>query len=178
MAKLITCKDCGNQISKNAPTCPSCGAKNRQTSIITWLAAIFIGLPFLWSIFSGASNTDTVDNTQPDKTVASSPYETMTTFNVHQDEFDNYIGSRVAVVEMMIKKQMKDPDSTKFQNWHYVKAANDLPATICGEVTSKNSFNGYTGYRKFLVKMDTTEFGIERSTEGFNELYNKLCILK
>ena len=55
MAKLITCKDCGNQISKNAPTCPSRGAKNRQTSIITWLAAIFIGIPVLWSVFSSAS---------------------------------------------------------------------------------------------------------------------------
>lgn len=77
MAKLITCKDCGNQISKNAPTCPSCGAKNRQTSIITWLAAIFIGLPILISIFSSASDdnaesvvtTSSADSNNPDTAV-------------------------------------------------------------------------------------------------------------
>jgi Zn finger protein HypA/HybF involved in hydrogenase expression len=57
MAQLIQCKDCGNQISKNAKSCPNCGAKNKRTSVITWLALVFIGLPFLWSIFSGASNS-------------------------------------------------------------------------------------------------------------------------
>lgn len=61
MAKLIQCKDCGNQISKNAKSCPSCGAKNKQTSIITWLALIFIGIPVLWSVFSGASNDSSTD---------------------------------------------------------------------------------------------------------------------
>lgn len=176
MAKLINCKDCGHQISKNAASCPDCGAKNKRTSIITWLALIFIGIPVLIAVFSGAA-----DDTQPEPVAEVdevSPYETMATFDVPPDEFDKYIGRRVAVVEMMVKERMKDPDSTKFQNWRYVKAADNLPATICGEVTSKNSFNGYTGYRKFLVKMDTTEFGIERSTNGFDDLYNKLCILK
>lgn len=176
MAKLIQCKDCGNQISKNAATCPNCGAKNKRTSIVTWLALLFIGIPVLWSVFSGASNDTPSEPVAEVKEV--SPYETMEKFDVPQDKFDKYIGSRVAVVEMMVRKQMKDSDSAQFQNWHYVKASPDLPATICGEVTGKNSFNGYTGYRKFLVKMDTTEFGIERSTKGFDKLYNELCILK
>lgn len=178
MAKLTQCKDCGNQISKNAASCPNCGAKNKRTSIVTWLALIFIGLPILWGIFSSASDPSPTAANNDTKTSEPSPYETMDTFNVAQDEFDSYIGSRVYVVETMVKKQMKDPDSTKFRNWSYVKASADLPATVCGEVTAKNSFDGYTGYRKFLVKTDTTEFGIERSTKGFDELYNKLCVLK
>lgn len=178
MAKLIRCKDCGNQISKNAASCPQCGAKNKQTSVITWLALIFIGIPFLWAIFSGASNPDNAASTESIENNEPSQYETMETFDVPQDEFDNYIGGQVAAVEMLVRKQMKDPESAQFQNWHYVKAAPDLPATICAEVSGKNSFNGYTGYRKFLVKMDTTEFGIERSTKGFDKLYNQLCILK
>ena len=176
MSKLIQCKDCGHQVSKNANSCPNCGAKNKQTSIITWLALIFIGIPVLWSVFSGAAN-DT-----PSEPVAEveevSPYETMDKFEVLETDFDDYIGSRVYIVQTLVKEQMKDPESTKFRNWRYVKADSSSPATTCGEVTSKNSFNGYTGYRKFLVKMDTTEFGIERSTNGFDDLYNKLCILK
>ncbi len=30
MAKLIKCKACGNQIAKDAKTCPQCGAKNKK----------------------------------------------------------------------------------------------------------------------------------------------------
>lgn len=176
MARLVSCKDCGHQISKNAASCPNCGAKVKRTSIVSWLALIFIGIPILIAIFSGAGNNPTAEPVAEMDEV--SPYETMDTFYVPQDEFDSYIGSQVYVVEMMVKKQMKDPDSTQFRNWSYVKASADRPATVCGEVTSKNSFNGYTGYRKFLVKMDTTDFGIERSTNGFDDLYNKLCILK
>lgn len=179
MSKLINCKDCGNQISKNAKSCPNCGAKNKRTSIITWLALIFIGIPILWSVFSGASNSDNASaNAEPAEDKTPSPYETMTKFDVSENEFDSYVGSRVAVVQMLVRKQMKDPDSAKFQNWHYVKASEDLPATVCGEVTGKNSFNGYTGYRKFLFKTDTTEFGIENSTTNFVDEYNKYCVLK
>ena len=64
MAKLTQCKDCGNQISKNAASCPNCGAKNKRTSIVTWLVLIFIGIPVLIAVFSGASN-----DTQPDESV-------------------------------------------------------------------------------------------------------------
>ena len=56
MAKLTQCKDCGNQISKNAASCPNCGAKNKRTSIVTWLVLIFIGIPILIAVFSGAGD--------------------------------------------------------------------------------------------------------------------------
>ena len=81
MAKLIQCKDCGNQISKNAASCPNCGAKNKQTSIITWLALIFIGIPVLWSVFNGASNesdTTPIDAaTTPAEIATTEPNETL-----------------------------------------------------------------------------------------------------
>ena len=55
MSKLTTCKDCSNQVSKNADSCPNCGSKIKRTSIITWLALIFIGIPVLIAVFSNAS---------------------------------------------------------------------------------------------------------------------------
>ncbi len=36
---LRPCKDCGNQVSKNADSCPHCGAKIRRTSFLALLAA-------------------------------------------------------------------------------------------------------------------------------------------
>lgn len=59
MAKLTQCKDCGHNISKNANSCPNCGAKNKRTSILTWLVLIFIGIPILMAIFGGASDPET-----------------------------------------------------------------------------------------------------------------------
>lgn len=71
MAKLIQCKDCGNQISKNAASCPNCGAKNKKTSVVTWLVLIFIGLPMLMGIFNSAFNDDTASN-EPQSLVSES----------------------------------------------------------------------------------------------------------
>ena len=41
---LIQCRECGNQISKSAKACPSCGAQNKTgTSCLTWVAlAVFV----------------------------------------------------------------------------------------------------------------------------------------
>lgn len=40
---LVKCKECGEQVSTKAKTCPKCGAKApKKTSIFTWLVLIFI----------------------------------------------------------------------------------------------------------------------------------------
>ncbi len=68
MSKLIQCKDCGHQISKNAASCPNCGAKPKRTSIITWLALIFIGIPVLMAVFSNSSNDEISTPTETEST--------------------------------------------------------------------------------------------------------------
>lgn len=57
MSKLISCKDCGHQVSKNAKSCPNCGAKIKKTSILLWIVLAFIGIPFFAGVFGiGADN--------------------------------------------------------------------------------------------------------------------------
>lgn len=63
MSKLTNCKDCGHAISKNADACPNCGAKVKRTSVLTWIAAIFIGIMVLSAVISGFSDED--DNSDP-----------------------------------------------------------------------------------------------------------------
>lgn len=63
MSKLINCKDCGNVVSKNATACPNCGAKVKRTSILTWIAVIFIGFMVLSAVISGMSGETT--NSEP-----------------------------------------------------------------------------------------------------------------
>jgi len=63
MSKLTNCKDCGHAVSKNADACPNCGAKVKRTSVLTWIAAIFIGLMVLSAVMSGFS--DDTSNSNP-----------------------------------------------------------------------------------------------------------------
>lgn len=67
MAKLINCKDCGNQISKNADFCPLCGAKRKRPSVILWLLVLLIGIPILINAFNTPSDND---NNYSDKETA------------------------------------------------------------------------------------------------------------
>ncbi len=40
---LVKCKECGEQVSTEAKTCPKCGAKApKKTSLFTWIVLIFI----------------------------------------------------------------------------------------------------------------------------------------
>lgn len=48
-------------------------------------------------------------------------------------------------VEQVVKQQLKDPDSAQFKN---VK-------NKCGEVNAKNTYGGYTGFKRFVVVADS-----------------------
>ena len=56
MSKLINCKSCGGFIAKNTDFCPSCGAKVKHTSVLTWVAAIFIGFMVLSAVMAVTSD--------------------------------------------------------------------------------------------------------------------------
>ena len=97
MAKLVSCKDCGHQISKNADKCPNCG-KNKRTSTITWFAAIFIGIAVLWAVFSGAS--DNTSESQPQSVEVQkepSPYESMESFEFIRMILMNILGLKLSL---------------------------------------------------------------------------------
>src|ERR1700676_1905973 len=40
---LVKCKECGEQVSTSAKSCPKCGAKPpKKTSMITWVVGFFL----------------------------------------------------------------------------------------------------------------------------------------
>jgi rubrerythrin len=45
MSKLLTCPDCGKQVEKGIPICPSCGAKIKQPKVWLWvlLGVVIVG---------------------------------------------------------------------------------------------------------------------------------------
>lgn len=182
MVQLLNCGVCGHQVSSTATQCPSCGAKfKKKTSKLTWIIAAIFGLPFLAGVI-GASFSDK-NSTTTNQTSSSehepSKFASLEKFDAPETEFDSETATKVYILEQVITKNMKDPESAKFQNWHYVKASKKLPATFCGQVNAKNSFGGYTGFKHFFITTDDKmEFAIDDGSDGFANKFNKYCVMK
>jgi hypothetical protein len=72
----------------------------------------------------------------------------------------------------VVKQNLKDEDSAKFQwrgeGWNQTKKA----WVICGRVNSKNSYGGYAGWQQFkMTYVNGTSTGFRFAPEGlgFNE---------
>lgn len=62
----------------------------------------------------------------------------------------------------MVASSLKDPDSAKFQNVYMVEdsAIGDRHyGVLCGEVNSRNSFGGFTGFRRFVTNFNYSKQG-------------------
>ncbi len=70
------------------------------------------------------------------------------------------------------RARLKDPKSAEFKNV-YFSDTGGTPMT-CGQVNSKNSLGGYTGYQLFVASGDTLAF-FEKETDGFGKVWKKFC---
>jgi hypothetical protein len=99
----------------------------------------------------------------------------------------------LAAMQQIVGGQLKDPMSAQYRNLHQYSGHGDK-AVYCGEVNSKNSFGGYTGFEMFIVdgNSETTLIGQYSPTDGsgkaprglgvegvlawaFNDTVEKLC---
>src|SRR5690554_4475365 len=64
---LKKCKECGGQVSTKAKLCPKCGAKApKKTSIVTWVALVFIIL-VIYASFGTSTGTKSSATSQVSK---------------------------------------------------------------------------------------------------------------
>ena len=82
----------------------------------------------------------------------------------------------------LVKEELKDPFSAVFRNEDiYLDVGGNK--TVCGEVNSKNSFGAYTGFQKYVVKMNYEKVvfqrnasnGIEADDETWDLIVGNLC---
>ncbi len=71
-----------------------------------------------------------------------------------------------------VRARLKDSKSAEFKNV-YFSDTGGTPMT-CGQVNSKNSLGGYTGYQLFVASGDTLAF-FEKETDGFGKVWKKFC---
>lgn len=71
----------------------------------------------------------------------------------------------------VVKESLKDPESAEFRNMN----------GVCGEVNAKNSFGGYTGFKKFVIDVNASQLFIdpEDATDSnygkFNDAWFRNC---
>jgi len=72
------------------------------------------------------------------------------------------------LVRGFVEKSLKDPGSAEFRNQY----------GICGEVNAKNSFGGYTGFKRFIAGSEALvimEGGGALSESDFSSLWSQTC---
>lgn len=68
--------------------------------------------------------------------------------------------------EIALKNFLKDPDSAQIRNQH----------GFCGEVNSKNSFGGYTGFKRFIASSAIVAVEGENMDSGeFQKAWEQVC---
>lgn len=75
----------------------------------------------------------------------------------------------------LVSRQLKDPDAVKFRSIYFVKSPKGA-IVVCGEYNGKNSYGGYTGFKRFYGVdhiLDTEESSSGR--DAFFYLYVILC---
>lgn len=73
-----------------------------------------------------------------------------------------------------VKAKLKDPSSAQFREL-YVNRGQGMPPMTCGEVNSKNSFGGFSGYQRF-VSAGTAELTfLESEVSDFGSVWAQLC---
>lgn len=168
---LAPCRECGANVSTEAPSCPQCGVPRpvaelpRPTRPSFDLAPqeesggmskgkgclLIVGGLVVLSLLMQA-----IESGEP-KTEQSKAE-------------DFYWNARVTV-----KESLKDPESAKFGAIRIVRTKNGFLA--CGEVNARNSFGGYTGMKRFMSNGagGTTLIEDSSNEEIFSTTWAELC---
>lgn len=78
----------------------------------------------------------------------------------------------VASTKQVVTRNYKDPASAQWRDLFLAKS--DTP-TLCGEVNGKNSYGGYTGFKRFYSTGLVWETDVEEHGRKFTEKWAKLC---
>lgn len=72
----------------------------------------------------------------------------------------------------MLVENFKDPESVKFRS--VILSLADVPI-VCGEVNGKNSYGGYTGFKRYY-STDTKDFGrVDDGSGKFSIIWDRYC---
>lgn len=155
---LVTCKECGKEISNKADACPHCGAKPKRTGCFTWIIAgvcalIVIGV--IGNMMNPAAPTPEAAKTPPAQKTP------------EQIARDNGV-ARASVAAKAIHEAARNPES------FVLDLALVMPdGTACLEYRAQNGFGGFN--REQAVAPDGADKIYSTGANGFRTAWNKHC---
>jgi hypothetical protein len=129
------------------------GAMRRKIAV--WTVGIALGLAV--SAAAAADDSARCKLTRPDGTTSSIPCPSDESGKTHiknaggSTRSDNY-AQFIAEAEKTLADELKDPDSAKWKNVYVVGTRIEWTG-ICGDVLAKNSYGAYTGWKRFVGKI-------------------------
>ncbi len=102
---LVKCKECGQEVSQKAGSCPKCGAPiKKKTSLFTWIVAVFAGL---WLIgYLGSMGNNSGGNTSGSSSTPSPAKATTTNYKLGETAHVGY--TSYAVWKAFYRNQLSD----------------------------------------------------------------------
>jgi hypothetical protein len=107
---IITCKECGKEISSDARACPNCG--KRRTSPLTKLFAwffVFVGVMTLWGITQGQKASEEKAIKENARIAALTPDQR--TDEIAAKQLEKTISSARGACLIVLKQRLNDPSS-------------------------------------------------------------------
>ena len=89
---------------------------------------------------------------------------------------EDYAGTAIELARRDVSTAMRDPSSATFRNLSAVKHPSGKFLAVCGEVSGKNGFGGFTGFNHFI--WTTMGVVLEESTKRatFVKSWNGSCV--
>lgn len=145
--------------------------KNKKSGF-NFAKLLFISFALVLGLALGlAANTDNSNETGVSKSTNVEPEkEAKEASQKQQLEIGKQQRSSMVAIQtdsrIALKNYLKDPDSAEIRNHN----------GNCGEVNSKNSFGGYTGFKRFIASPAIVAIDGENiSSEEFQEAWNQVC---
>lgn len=73
-----------------------------------------------------------------------------------------------------VKNKLKEANSATFRKVYFHRGGDNTPMT-CGEVNSKNSLGGFTGYQRFVSAGKDNLTFLQEQVKDFSTIWNKFC---
>lgn len=140
---LIKCKECKQEVSNTAKTCPQCGVKNPATTAKDYLAGIGILLIIIFFISQCSFSDEKTDNSKKEVEVLTP--EELRAKDIKR-QFSPWDGSH-RNLEKIIKTSMNDPKSYEHDDTAYWDRGDHLIVQ-----TTFRGKNGYGAIVKSTVK--------------------------
>lgn len=176
---------CAEKIQERAKVCRFCGGQQPEVQGGTGTLLLVIGGVFLLAAIgtsiSGGDGGKSATPAPPSAatSAAQSPSTAASTPSKGENSTYADVGRQYAWIERgkdQIKTRLKDPDSASFREVHFYSGGG-VPVT-CGEVNSKNSFGGYTGFERFIAagsQLAVVESDMTSPSE-LAEVWEKFCV--